>query len=142
MTPHFCTSRHAPDEGVYGDCLRAVVASYFDVEPATVPHFAQLAQGDDTISDSIFREYLLRVHNVRPFVVAVDTELPGLLAVQKELNTDITYLLLCSYGGDHVVLCRNDKIIHDPASRDGYLRMPDGPLSNGFYVVIVFVEDK
>lgn len=37
---------HKPEEGQYGDCQRAVIASLLDLPISEVPHFLQLAKGD------------------------------------------------------------------------------------------------
>lgn len=42
MTPCRNQVRHDPANGTFGDCQRCCVAAILDLDPATVPHFAQI----------------------------------------------------------------------------------------------------
>ena len=46
MTPATQQHMHDPENGIYGDCQRAVIASLLDLPIETVPHFLQEAKGD------------------------------------------------------------------------------------------------
>lgn len=46
MTPTDQEFIHAPENGQYGDCQRAVIASLLDLPITAVPHFLQEAAGD------------------------------------------------------------------------------------------------
>lgn len=46
MTPIDQEFIHAPENGQYGDCQRAVIASLLDLPIEAVPHFLQEADGD------------------------------------------------------------------------------------------------
>lgn len=137
MIPHTCTVKHDPPNS-YGDCLRAAVASLLNYpDAALVPHFYEF--GDDERGNEEFKHWLLQTHNLQPFYMALNgtTPLADLFAMMAGVNTDIEYLLFCKCGdADHVVVCKNDKVIHDPA----WYRSPiTEPTSNGFWVVVVLV---
>jgi hypothetical protein len=138
MIPHHCIIPHRPPDS-YGDCLRAAVASMFGVENvADVPHF--LHDGDDDQCMIRFREYLWS-RGFRPFMMAAHGSLEDIFTMMREANTDIEYLLCCACGdADHVVLCKNDRIIHDPA---WYKSAITGPptIAGGAWVIIVMVGE-
>jgi hypothetical protein len=46
MTPVTQEFLHDPDNGVYGDCQRAVIASLLDLKIDAVPHFIQISNND------------------------------------------------------------------------------------------------
>lgn len=46
MTPQDQEFLHDPENGVYGDCVRAVIASLLDLSIKDVPHFADTLQTD------------------------------------------------------------------------------------------------
>lgn len=118
MIPHICTIKHDPENGKFGDCLRASVASILDIENVNdVPHFYHDGCEPET-GDERFRAWLLS-RGLAPFVLFFDGVIPRdeIMQCMAVTNTDINYLLfgLNADGVDHVVICRNDKIIHDTA---------------------------
>lgn len=136
MIPHTCIVKHDPPNS-YGDCLRACIASLLNIQNAEdVPHFYR--DGDDERGAIELRAFLAG-RGYRPFYMGLraPTTVEDIFHMMSELNTDVEYLLFCQCsGGDHVVLCRNGLIIHNPA----WYRSPiTGPCDNGFYVVVVLV---
>lgn len=110
MTPVHCRVKHDPPNS-YGDCMRACIATLLDIErPEDIPHFAE---DNCSFEESIrrVREYL---HPYNAFLVpaAASMQSSEIMKMMSEWNPN-TYYLLCS--GDHVVVCQNDKIVHDPA---------------------------
>lgn len=137
MTPFHCIVKHDPPNS-YGDCLRACIASMLNVDNINnVPHF--LRDGDQERSDKEIKEFLLS-HGLRPFVIAFpgSVALGDIFNVMNECNTDIEYMLFCTCGGgDHVVICKNDKMIHNPSWDNCAIT---GPLSDGGWAILVMVR--
>ena len=129
MTPTFCMTRHDPPHS-YGDCLRACIASLFDMDAADVPNFAD---GD---ADSIAGCRLWLVDRGTSLFLtqyssdASDVEVRQCVAA---LNPNIHYLL---FSANHVVICRNDKIVHDPAWYRTALKVPDEAWTVGVLVTL------
>lgn len=140
MIPHVCQVAHNPPNS-YGDCLRACVASLLDIERIEdVPHF--MHDGDDFQGDYRFKVFL-RGRGFRPLVMAMPgaTPIAEIFGMMASVNTDIPYLLFCQCGGgDHVVICENDKMMHNPA----WVKSPiDGPVvhdDNSLWVIMVLVK--
>lgn len=138
MIPHDCIVRHNPPD-TYGDCLRAAIASILDIDKTTdVPHF--LRDGDDERGLVELRTWLLLEHRLRPFAMVFDgsASLDDVFATMKNGNPDVDYLLFCQCGsGDHVVVCCNDRMTHNPGWDNAAI---SGPLSNGSWLVMVMVR--
>lgn len=137
MIPYHCIVKHDPPNS-YGDCLRAAIASILNVDfVQSVPHFYR--NGDDDHAQSELRKYLA-THDLRPFYMALPSSvsLDDVFAMMAGVNSDIDYLLYCQCGsGDHVVVCRNDQVLHNPSWDNASI---SGPCSNGFWVVMVLVR--
>lgn len=134
MISHHCIVRHNPPD-TYGDCLRACIASLLNAdEVSDVPHF--LRHGDQERSDKELKEFLLS-RGYRPFVIGIPTSvaLDSIFFMMKECNTDIEYMLFCTCGGgDHVVICKNDQMIHNPAWDNASI---EGPMSQDGWAILV-----
>lgn len=133
MIPRTCIVKHDPPNS-YGDCLRACIASLCDDD--SVPHFVD--DGDDERGQQRLRAYLAS-RGLNPFYMALPGNLPlaSIFEMMAGVNIGVEYLLFhTSHDADHVVICRDDKVIHDPA----WYRSPiTGPSSNGLWVVMVVV---
>lgn len=121
MIPVHCRVKHDPPNS-YGDCLRACIASLLEMEPDDVPHFADNGVDWPTMLADL-RAWLLDAIGEYAWVVqysseASDAEIRSLIA---ELNPKQYYLL---FSEDHVVVCLDDKIVHDPAWYRTALRTP------------------
>jgi hypothetical protein len=141
MTPVFCRVKHDPENGTYGDCLRACVAAMLDMEanPEAVPHFAH----DGAIADIVFermRAYLA-TQGLAPWLTHYDpTEtLENVLEILADSGPGVHYMLFgrTAYDGDHVVICRDGKVVHDPAWYSTPL-VKGG--SQGSWLVVVFAR--
>lgn len=119
MIPHFCTVKHDPESGSFGDCLRAAVASVLNVDDArSVPHFNHDGCDRDTLYNRL--DDWLTDHDCAPCYVAfpADLELSEVLdIIGGGVNRKLHYLLFgrSDTSGNHVVVCRGNKIVHDPA---------------------------
>jgi len=139
MKPQKCLVSHKPAQGFYGDCLRACVASILNLEPLTVPHFFQdgcgAVEGEKRLTDFLrsqglgdFRVYYGAEHSLDEVLSMMEQTAP------KELF----YMLYCATGqGDHVVICKGNKVEHDPA---WYINRNYQPTSAGYWIVSVFVR--
>lgn len=134
MEQHKCQIPHKPDEGKHGDCLRACIASLLNVPDVyAVPHF--LEDGDVSKVDDRLREYLAKFSlNIALHAFGGLTECEMILELTEKVNPGIPYLLFCNNGeGDHVVIIKDGKVVHDPSwFRTGPLK----PLAqNGYWVL-------
>ena len=140
MIPHIGRVKHDPPYS-YGDCLRAVIASMFEVDRMEdVPHF--IHDGDDEQGMIRFKEYLWS-RGFRPFYMAMPgtTPLNDIFAMMAAVNTNIEYLLFCRCtDADHVVLCKNDQVIHDPAWVKSAITGPSESSGNMWVIVVMVGE--
>jgi hypothetical protein len=138
MIPAMCRVKHDPENGTYGDCVRAVVASLMDMDTEDVPHF--YGNGEDGTAGMKALADWLRPQGFVPFWSAFDGSIPleQILASMQIQNPDVYYMLngAQACGGSHVVVCRGDRIVHDPA----WIKSPIiGPV-DGWYVVMVIAR--
>lgn len=122
--------RHDPANGVYGDCARAAVASIFEMPLDDVPHFYD-KDASDIDGKIAFTNFLLE-RGLRPISVPFPGAIPieDILGTMRRLNPDVHYLLTGTSrsGVNHVVVCKDDQIIHDPSLDDSGIV---GPCSDG-----------
>lgn len=104
---------------VYGDCMRASIASLLSLPIADVPHFVALAQGDSYETYCLIEDFLFsRGYDVLWQINLEDHRVSG---------TDTYHLMsgLSPRGISHMVVGRNGEVFHDPhPSRAGLL--PEG----------------
>lgn len=134
MIRQFCKVKHDPENGTYGDCLRACVATMLGHD---VPHFFEDGCDGET-GHKRLRDYLMTL-NLSPFTWALDADQvskDALFEFMRVNNTNINYLLFCRCGGeDHAVVCRDGAVVHNPA----WAPYPvSGPNSSGVWLVMVF----
>lgn len=58
MTPVDQEFLHKPEEGQYGDCQRAVIASLLDLPASEVPHFCAIAKDEPTAFWTLLQSFL------------------------------------------------------------------------------------
>lgn len=99
---------HDPDNGQYGDCMRACVASLLDLPPLAVPHFFEggcdNAEFDRRVAD------FLELHGLIEFQLPAD-------AAQHAHYTRNCHHLIYGYterGTYHAVVGLNGQVVHDP----------------------------
>ena len=141
MTPVFCRVKHDPESGRYGDCLRACVASMLDMEanPEAVPHFAHDGASADVVNERL-RQYLTEHHGLAPWWAHYDPDLSLAEVLEAFKGGGGPHFMLFGQtadGGDHVVICRDGAVAHDPA----WWRVPLAkPGSHGAWSVLVFAR--
>lgn len=127
-----CIVKHNPPES-YGDCVRACIASILDRDD--VPHYYDGRPLTEVHEAT--RKWLMENVGLAPFFTTLeaDATLEEVLAYVATNNPDSFYLLMCqTEAGDHCVLCKGDKVVHDPA---WYRTAIKGAHSLGVWVVMV-----
>lgn len=133
MKYHRQLNKHDPENGVYGDCYRTVIACLLDLKPTEVPHVCDGLPDDYVGSKPVddINEFLAN-HAVRHFEIPVPFE-----SLDQALNWGAAYFgdsryTLCgkSSGGErnHIVICKgaaiehstNDSTLVAPCINDGY----------------------
>ena len=131
MKPVKQSQPHLPDQGIYGDCLRAAYASLMELDLEQVPHFCD-QDNPDWFND--LRSWLETEHGVRRITVNTDgsVSLDELLRWVCLNNPGVHYLLSGTSRNqvNHTVVCFNARIVHDPAMDDSGII---GPCDDGFY---------
>jgi len=138
MTPVVCRVKHDPENGTYGDCLRACVATILDFDAEQVPHFADGNASAREVYDALTN--WLSTFNLVPFYSCYpgSASRDDMLEMMGELNPTATYMLFGStVSGDHVVVCQGGQVVHDPA---WYGTGLIGPGSNTFWTVVVIAR--
>lgn len=129
--------KHDPPNS-YGDCVRACIASLLSMPAEHVPHFyhdnCEGVEGNQRL-----KEFLQTV-GYAPFWVAYDgaSRLDEIQRIMTLNAPSVHYMLFhANSGGDHVIICKDDQIVHDPA----WYRLPiTGPNSIGNWGVLVLVK--
>jgi hypothetical protein len=108
---------HDPANGSFGDCLRTCYACLLDIEDVEqVPNFG-IHYGDTKAFNKASGDWLLgRGLKEVSFPLNGEMSLERLFECMTSWNPNTTYMLtgLGARGVNHVVIARNDKIIHDP----------------------------
>jgi hypothetical protein len=126
-----------PENGSYGDCVRACIASMLELTSAEVPHFFET--GDGEYCNTFMQQWLAERGLIAAFI-----GLPGKMSREEMFYHMIStyhdryYMLWADFGsGDHAVVCRNDEIEHNPA----WYRTPmEGPHSSGMWITILLAK--
>lgn len=137
MTPHKQRFVHNPAEGSWGDCERTAIACLLDLAPDDVPHWNEGQDGRGPINERsvTIRRAWLAERGL--FLVSINLAADSFAEIMEwtALNhPDIHYLVGGSTdrGVNHVVICRNRSMVHDPhTSGDGLT----GPSDDGFWWV-------
>lgn len=135
MIPLKQRNLHRPDEGVFGDCHRAAVASILELPLDDVPHF--MDGNPDSAEFNRRESAFLKSRGLVRVMVAFQATMDDVLRTMCVWNPGTHYIL----GGrsrndtDHSVVACDGKIVHDPAlDNSGVV----GPMSDGYYWVTYF----
>lgn len=137
MIPFKCQVKHDPENGTYGDCFRACVASILELDPDQVPHFCE---NGETINNNERLDAFLASHRLAMFTQLIDGD-PTREQVLEHvgmLNPSVPYML-CGTDGetDHIVVCKGSRVVNNPA----WIPQPIvGPNSQGFWVIMVLAR--
>lgn len=138
MKYHTARVKHDPPHS-YGDCFRASLACLLDCErPEDVPHFFDNDHPNDVVWKSV-NSWLAERQLATMFVnFPAECSFDDICKTMKHNNLGMIYMLFgnTTSNTDHVVICRDDKQIHNVSWFGGNLT---GPSSNGFWTVFVLV---
>lgn len=128
---------HDPANGLFGDCYRTAVACLLNLQRDEVPHvFHDGCKGP--VADARMNDWL-KIKGITQFTMALDgaISLDELLNSVLWANNDKVEYLLCGTSRNntaHVVVCRGNEIIWDPAIDDSGIV---GPAEDGFWWISV-----
>lgn len=137
MTPHKQLILHDTSNGQFGDCDRTAIACLLDMAPDDVPHwydgFNGLGQANATALE-IRRNWLA---DRGLFLVSVPYEADAMEQILELIainHPGIHYLIagMSPRGVNHVVICRDRSVVHDPHPTDNGLI---GPCDDGYWWV-------
>ena len=112
MIPVEMISAHSPKDGSYGDCYRACMASILELPAEKVPHFVW----DDPTNEEFYKRVDLFLMPMGMIRLAIPYTVDPRLTMSL-VNPGVYYI----YSGEtrsgtgHSVVCRGDKIVHDPS---------------------------
>lgn len=122
--------RHDPGSGVWGDCMRTVLACMLDMERDLVTHY----QGEQSAEEfnARFEAFLAPFGIVRLEVPIMSDSVDAALAWGAIRSKGLPYLLsgTSRTGCNHVVICEGDQIVWDPSLNDSGII---GPCDDGFF---------
>ena len=134
MTPHKQLNRHAPDQGIIGDCWRTCIACLLDMHPLLVPHFFESCWDDDDATRANAATRLWLAERGLSFVEFpyAPCELPVLQQSFAYNCPDVHYILSGTSKNNvgHSVIGLNDRIVWDPSLDDSGIV---GPMRGGYY---------
>ena len=108
-----------PDQGLYGDCYRTVIACLLDMEILDVPNFADPAVYEKSVSGTFtgaVDEWLKR-HGYDRAIIRFPTSAPP-ESVLRRFRDRFCYWILAGRGArgcNHAVICYRDGVVHDPS---------------------------
>ena len=149
MTPYKQLLSHDPSAGVWGDCYRTAIGCLLDLPPDEVPHWWDSCW-DDTDEDNEARIQAMqqwlggRGYHLIRFYFPNDGLSPSEFMEEMAFRNPGLYYMLSgeSPGGvDHVVICLDDKVVHDPSplSRTPELVGPLTTTTDRSYLVEILV---
>ena len=121
--------RHQPDQGIYGDCGRTVIACLLDLDPKDVPHeHREMSSGEQELLHNSFLEERGFIRISIP--IGCETVDEALFA-GNHYSCGMPYILLGTSrnGVCHVVICQRDQVIWDPSLDDSGIVGP----TNGYF---------
>lgn len=135
----FAKHAHDPANGVFGDCLRACIASLLDLEADSVPHFMY-----DGCSGEVGWARVNSFLAPRGLALMWIEVAPG-----GELGVEAYHMLagLNGYGDQHVVIAHSMEPVHNPDTATNDFMAPETWLkpyddSGTFHVGILVATSK
>jgi hypothetical protein len=125
------TILHNPAQGRYGDCFRACIASILHLPAQAVPHVFDGASDDDTAGDGLemLNQWLAQYGLAYTEVLTTDP-----LQMMARYNSAAYHVMVgrSPRGGNHAVVAKAGKVVHDPHPERGGLSKP---LQDGYWAV-------
>lgn len=129
--------RHDPDNGAFGDCHRAAIATVLGLTLDDVPHFLHDGCNGEEFAQREAR-FLARHGLVACCVPFAGDSYQHVLETMLNINGEDFVCLLggtSRSGCNHTVVCRGSEIVHDPSPvGSGVI----GPCDDGFYWLTFF----
>lgn len=136
MIPVMCSVMQKPEAGTYGDCVRACVASVLELPSNHVPHF--YVDGDGERAFDRLRQFLAERKLIPAYFPLICSNIDDVKLHMWAEYAETEYLLFCSVdGGDHCIVGKGDKIIHDPAL---YVVRNYEKHTSGVWIVIILAK--
>lgn len=130
MKYHKQLIKHDPENGRWGDCARTAIACILDLEPAEVPHFfdggVEAEEGLVQLQSWLRKLGLCLV--MLPFLAENVAE--ALRIGRYIKHTEHMLVGKSPRGSNHVIVCRGEEMVHDPAPQNDGLA---GPTADGHY---------
>jgi len=100
---------HDPDNGIYGDCQRACIATLLEIDTLSVPHFYENGNDEDFFSS--LNSYLNSKGFIHLETQPIDFNIP-----QFDRMGEVYHMIYgeSERGFQHAVVAKNGEIIHDP----------------------------
>lgn len=130
MIPIKQKNLHDPDNGVWGDCHRAAIASIFEIAIEEIPNFGEGGPDENEFQRRV-DEWLLD-HGFRAVHAAYDSDLDQVMRVLA-IHAKGTYYLFgatSNTGCGHTLVGCGGEIVHDPSLVNSGIK---GPMEDGLY---------
>lgn len=127
--------RHRPEQGEWGDCHRAAIASVLELGLDDVPHFFDKGTPAEEAEAAV--NAFLMGFGLRAVSFALGDSLDAVLAYMARINgRDCVWILggASATGCNHSVVCQGGAITHDPSITEAGIV---GPCDDGYYWVTV-----
>lgn len=138
MKCHKQANLHDPDNGVWGDCYRTVLACLLDMERDDVPHYVNTLDSARWVTD-IQPKYddWLAERGVQELAISYTSDsVEGILELQGNMLCSKYPCQLIGMSAtqvNHVVIVADGTIIHDPSRNDSGII---GPTTEGVYWLV------
>lgn len=145
MQKHDQLIENYPGDGQFGDCYRTAIACVLEMPPEEVPHFYN---GDHSTLD--LDECWIEItgwlnemgYNIIPVTYDGEYSLDQILSHGARTANGMHWFLSGSSGSSgHVVVCKDNEIIHDPSKKSRSSGGLIGPCNNGFWEVEILVKN-
>lgn len=136
MTPHHQLIMHDPDNGVWGDCGRTVVACLLDMHPSEVPHFWDGGRGGFEVDEAL-NLFLKPLGMFSINLSYAQDDVQGALDYYGSLFFGSRYIFVgkSRTGCNHAVVACNNRVEHDPSPhKTGIV----GPSDDGTFLATIF----
>ena len=141
MKAVFSSIKHDPDNGDWGDCHRACVASLLELPIEEVPHCwdgydgssseMEIGRRNDWMTEFLLSKGFI-LHSF--YADGGEISLDEMIDMFSDSNPGVYFLLSgeSATGNDHAVICRNGVIEHNPTPGSDLV----GPMSHWGYWLI------
>ena len=139
MTPHKQLYGVNDPSGHWGDCGRTVIACLLDMRPEDVPHFWDEPHEGRNIRAEVSEWLAERGIEVWYVPVHGDHTLDEIMWWMRVYNPGKTWVLQGKSRNDtdHVVICRDDEIIHDTSNDESGII---GPGAGNWYWIEIYAR--